>query len=101
MPRPCSRIDAALVPHCEANFRPRRGKLPLPQLRNTAHNLGAGLAARREGVQRPADVEAAPPEAPAILALVDALAVLAADLWFAGELDQFHGEEELPDAEDD
>lgn len=38
---------------------------------------------------------------PAILALVDELAVLAADLWFAGKLDQFPLEEEPADAEDE
>lgn len=37
----------------------------------------------------------------AILALVDELAVLAADLWFAGKLDEFPLEEEPADAEDD
>lgn len=40
-------------------------------------------------------------ERSAILALVDELAVLAADLWFAGKLDQFPLEEEPADAEDD
>ncbi len=35
-----------------------------------------------------------------ILALVDELAMLAADLWFAGKLDQFPVHEEPPDADD-
>jgi hypothetical protein len=35
----------------------------------------------------------------AILALVDELAVLAADLWFKGKLDNFSVDEEPPDAD--
>jgi hypothetical protein len=70
-------------------------------VRNRAHDLGAGLAARREGVGRAADLESASPELSDILALVDEIAVLAADLWFAGELDHFRVEKELPGAEDD
>jgi hypothetical protein len=41
--------------------------------------------------------EAAPEELPAMLALVDELASLAADLWFAGRLDDFSLEAEPPD----
>ncbi len=70
-------------------------------MRNRAHNLGAGLVARREGVGRSADLEAAQPDLSDILALVDDIAVLAADLWFAGELDHFRVEKELPVAEED
>ncbi len=90
-----------MAPVCEANFRAPWGKIALPQVRNRAHNLGAGLAARREGAGRAVDLEAAPPEPSDILALVDDIAVLAADLWFAGELDHFRVEKELPGGEDD
>jgi hypothetical protein len=40
-------------------------------------------------------------EVSGMLPLVDALAVLAADLWFAGKLDQYPLEEEFIDVEDE
>jgi hypothetical protein len=40
-------------------------------------------------------------ERTSILALVDELAVLAAELWFAGKLEDRRAEEETPHVEDD
>ncbi len=50
---------------------------------------------RERGGQPPN--EAAPQNLAAMLALVDELAALAADLWFAGNLDHFPIDEEPPD----
>lgn len=70
-------------------------------MRNGAHRQGAGPATRRDDVARARAVNTAPPGQSAILALVDEIAVLAADLWFAGKLDHLRSGQEMPSAEDD
>ena len=52
-------------------------------------------------VARECEVKAARQEPSAILALVDDLAVLAADLWFEGKLEKFPVHEEPLDADDE
>ncbi len=61
---------------------------------------------RQHSAARPANTqdgappdEAAQRELSAMLAIADALASLAADLWFAGKLDRLPREEELGDDE--
>jgi hypothetical protein len=76
-----------------------------PSLLLTADETAALLRTTRKAIyansemrRRPTN-EAAPKELPAMLALVDELASLAADLWFAGKLDHFSLAEEPPDGD--
>jgi len=64
------------------------------RLRTTHKTTYANSEMRR----RPTN-EAAPEEQPTMIALVDELASLAADLWFAGKLDDFSLEEEPRDGD--
>jgi len=75
------------------------GELPGPSRLLTADETAALLRTTHKAIyansemrRRPTN-EAAPEELPAMLALVDELAWLAADLWFAGKLDDFSFEE--------
>lgn len=80
-------------------------ELPGPSLLLTADETAALLHASHKAIcansemRRRTTNDAAPEELPAMLALVDELASLAADLWFAGKLDHFSLEEEPPDGD--
>lgn len=66
--------------------------------RRAREGPGVSRASPRDEVLSDA---AAAEERSATLALVDELAMLAADLWFAGRLDRFPVQEEAPDGDDD
>jgi hypothetical protein len=81
------------------------GELPGPSLLLTADETAALLRTTHKAIypnsemrRRPRN-EAAPEELPAMLAFVDELASLAADLWFAGKLDHVSLEAEPPDGD--
>ena len=61
---------------------------------------GPGLR-RADAREAPAPSDGTGDQRSAILALVDDLAVLAADLWFEGKLEKFPVHEESLDADDE
>jgi len=94
---PFSPLETAFGSSTAFGRHPHTDFMRAPSLPSAAGNR---RAAAPENAAAPS-IDNAGDESAAILALVDNLATLAADLWFAGKLASFSDDQEPPDANDD